>query len=228
MGCLNYLVCSSRPDIAFAAIFLNYFVENSGEKHWKAGKRVLRYFNGSKSNSLVLRRKDKLTLECFSDADWAGNLDHRKSTSGYCFKIRSSSVVVSWPTKVQRLVATSTAEAEKNSSVEGTKQAIHWRDLLLDLSVEVQKPIEIFVDNQAWIALSKQSIHYGKTKHFARKLHFLWELVERGELEVKYLQTDLMILHVLAKGLAKTKHARFCAALLGDTQIGRRGEGSQD
>ena len=86
---------------------------------------------------------------CFSDADWAGNLDHRKSTSGFCFKLRSSSVVVSWPTKVQRFVATSTAEAEKNSSLEGTKQAIHWRHLLLDLSVEVQKPIEIFVDNQA-------------------------------------------------------------------------------
>ena len=96
------------------------------------------------------------------------------------------------------------------------------------LKVEVQKPIEIFVDNQPCIALSKQFIHYGKTKHFALKLHSIRELVEKGELELKYLQTDLMIANVLTNRLGKTKHARFCAALLGDTQPERRGEGSQD
>ena len=87
VGCLNYLACSSRPDIAFAANCLSPFVENPGEKHWKAGKRFLRYLKCFKSKSLVFRRGGKLTLECFSDADWAGNLDHRKSTSGYCFKL---------------------------------------------------------------------------------------------------------------------------------------------
>ena len=180
----NYLACSSRPDIASAANFLSSFVENPGEKHWKAGKRVLSYLKGSKSKSFVFRRGDKLTLECFSDADWAGHLDHRKSTSGCCFKLSSTSAVVSWSTKVQRCVATSTAEAEMSSLVEATKEAIHLRDLLQDLSVEVQKLIEIFVDNQACIALSRQSTHYGKTKHFAIKLHFIRELVERGELEL--------------------------------------------
>ena len=115
-----------------------------------------------------------------------------------------------------------------NSLVDATKEAIHLRDLLQDLSVEVQKPIEIFVDNQACIALTKQSTHYGKTKHFALKPHFIRELVETGELELKYLQTDLMIADVLTNGLGKTKHARFCAALLGDTQPERRGEGSQE
>ena len=115
-----------------------------------------------------------------------------------------------------------------NYLVEATMEAIHLRDLLQDLSVEVQKPIEIFVENQACIALSKQSTHYGKTKHFSLKLHFIRELVERGELELKYLQTDLMIADVPTKGLGKTKHARFCVALLGDTQPERRGEGSQE
>ena len=204
------------------------FVENPGKKHWKAGKRVLRYLKGSKSKSLVFRRGDKLTLECYSDAEWAGNLDNRKNTSGYCFKFSSSSAVVSWSSKVQICVATSTAEAEMSSSVEATKEAIHLRDLLQDLSVEVQKPIEIFVDNQACIALSKQSIHYGKPKDFAPKLHFIRELVERGELELRHLQTDLMNADVPTKGLGKTKHTRFCAALLGDTQPERRGEGSQE
>ena len=100
------------------------------------------------------------------------------------------------------------------------------RDLLQNISVEVQKPIEIFVDNQACIALSKPSIDYGKTKHFALKLHFITELVERGELELKYLQTDRMIADVLTKGLGKTKLASFCVALSGDTQPEKSGEGS--
>ena len=97
----------------------------------------MRYLKGSKSKSSIFKRGDKLTLECFSDADWAGNLDHRKSSSVYCFKLISSSAVVSWSTKVQRCVATSTAEAEKNSLVEATKEAIHLRDLPQDLNVEV-------------------------------------------------------------------------------------------
>ena len=69
VGCLNYLACSSRPDIAFVANFFSSFDDNPGEKHWKAGKRVSRYLKGSKSKSLVFMRGDKSTLECFSDAD---------------------------------------------------------------------------------------------------------------------------------------------------------------
>ena len=137
MGCLNYLAFSRRPDIAFAANFLSSFVDNPGEKPWKAGKRFLRYIKGSKSKSLVLRRGDKIIMDCFFDADWAGDLDHRKSTSGYCFKLSSSSAVVSWSTKVQRFVGTSTAETEMISLVEATKEAIQLRDLLQDLCVEV-------------------------------------------------------------------------------------------
>ena len=76
-----------------------------------------------------------LNLECFSDADRAGNLDHRKSTSSYCFKLSSSSAVVSWSKKVKRCVATSTAEAEMNSLVDATREAIHLRDLLQDLAL---------------------------------------------------------------------------------------------
>ena len=160
VGCLNYLACSSRPDIALTANFLVSFVENPGGKHWKAGKRVLRYLNGLKSKSLVFRRGDKLTSECFSDAHWAGNSDNKKSTSGLCFKLSSSSGVVSWSTKVQRCVAAWTAEAEMNSLVEATKEAIQLRDLL-------------------------QSIHYEKSNHFALKLHLIRDRVERGELELK-------------------------------------------
>ena len=62
VGCLSYLACSSRPDIAFAAIFLNSFVENPGKKHWKPGKRVLRFLKSSKSKSLVFKRGYKLTV----------------------------------------------------------------------------------------------------------------------------------------------------------------------
>ena len=167
-------------------------------------------------------------LEFLSDAEWTENLDHSKSSSGFCFKLSSSSADASWSTKVQICVATATAVAEINSLVEATKEAIHFKDLLQDLAIEIQKPIEIFIDNQACIALSKLSTHYGKTKHFALRLHFIRELAERRELELKYLQTVLMIADALTKELGNTKHAKFYAALLGDTQPEMRGEESQE
>ena len=76
--------------------------------------------------------------------------------------------------------------------------------------------------------LTKQSIHYGKTKHFALKLQFIRELVDRGELELKDLRTNLKIADVLTKGLGTTKPAKFFAVLLGGTQPERRGESSQE
>ena len=83
IGCHNFLALSSRPDMCFAANALNYFVENPGEVHWKAAKRVLRYFRGTMNQTSTLRKTQVLDLLNFSDADWAGNIDHRRSTSGF-------------------------------------------------------------------------------------------------------------------------------------------------
>ena len=77
IGCLNYLALLNRPDICFAANALSSFVENPGEVHCKAAKRVLRYLRGTMNQTLTFRRTQVLDLLNFSDADWAGNIDNR-------------------------------------------------------------------------------------------------------------------------------------------------------
>ena len=143
----------SRPDICFAANALSSVVENPREVYWKAAKRVLRYLRGTLNQTLTFRKIQNLDLLNFSDADWAGNIDNRGSTSGFCFKL-SESGATSWGCKAQKTVATSTAEAEFNSVVEASKEAIHLSEILEDLGIFCKLPLKIFVDNQACIALT--------------------------------------------------------------------------
>ena len=217
VGCLNYRALSSRPDICFAANLLSSFVENPGEKHWKAGKNCLRYLLGTKSLPLVYRRDKALNLVSYSDADWAGNIDNRRSTSGYCFKLSDNSGVISWSSRFQRCVSTSTAEAEHNAVVETVKEGIHLQGILSDLGILRNRLLEVFVDNQACIALSKHSMNHGKTKHFAIKLHFLRELVEQKKVTLTFLPTANMPADALTKNLGKCKTAFFRDILLGTT-----------
>ena len=103
IGCLNYLALSNRPDNCFAANALRSFVKNSGEVHWKAAKRVLRYLRGTMNQTLTFRKTQVLDLLNFSDADWAGNIENRRSTSGFCFKLSESSGAISWVFRPKRL-----------------------------------------------------------------------------------------------------------------------------
>ena len=103
VGCLNYLAIKCRPDIAHTDNLLSSIVENTGRRHWNAAKGCLRYLKGTKTKSekMVFRKSEKLELTGFSDSDWAGNIDNRKSTSGFCFKLNNSSGAISWASKFQ-------------------------------------------------------------------------------------------------------------------------------
>ena len=215
VGCLNYLALTSRPDIAHAANLLSSFVENPGRQHWNAAKGCLRYLKGTKSEKMIFRKSEKLELTGFSDSDWAGNIDNRKSTSGFCFKLNNCSGAISWASKLQNRVSTSTAEAEFNAVVEASKEAVHLVNLLRELDLEIQQSVNVFVDNQACIALSKNSMNHGKTKHFSLKVHFVRNLVQSRLLELNYLPTDRMPADTLTIALGRTKVSLFRDVLLG-------------
>ena len=112
IGCLNYLANTTRPDITFAVRALSRYVQNPGRKHLLQGKHILRYLKATKCRKLTYRKSKTLALTGFSDADSAGKLDDRRSTSGFCFFLNSESGAISWSSKLQTTVATSTAEAE--------------------------------------------------------------------------------------------------------------------
>ena len=133
------------------------------------------------------------------------------------------SEAISWGCKAQKTVATSTTEAKFKSVVEASKEAIHLSGIIEDLVIFCKLPLKIFVDNQACIALSKHSMHQGKTKHFAIKLHFVRELVENQKLELSYLTTENMPADILTKSHGIRKHSHFPLYLLCETYLERRG-----
>lgn len=131
VGSLNYLATCTRPDIAFAVGTLGQFSANPSMEHWQAAKRVLRYLRGTSDFALQLGGTDKLTLQGYSDADYAGDIASRRSTSGYAFFVGSA--LVSWRSKKQSIVALSTTEAEYIAAVAAGQEGVALRSLLAEL-----------------------------------------------------------------------------------------------
>ncbi len=180
-----------------------------------AAKRILRYLKGTMREKLIFRKGVNVDILANSDADWAGNTDDRKSTSGFCIKLNSQSGVVCWKSKKQTTVATSTAEAEMTACVALVNEVIYVNGILKDLQVKVNSPIVLKIDNQACIAHSKQATHHSRTKHFAVKLHYVRDLVEKGLLRLEYTSTENQPADVLTKSLGKTKTGDYRNYLLG-------------
>ncbi|KAG6474130.1 hypothetical protein ZIOFF_068054 [Zingiber officinale] len=149
------------------------------------------------------RRSNKFELYGFSDSDWAGSVDDMKSTSGYCFSLGSA--CFSWCSKKQEIVAQSTAEAEFVAATSAVNQAIWLRKLLNDMSYIMEKETKVSVDNQATLAISKNPIFHGKTKHFNVKYYYLREVQQMGEVELIYCTTEDQLADIFTKSFHQSR-----------------------
>lgn len=200
VGKLLYLSTRTRPDVTFAVCNVAKYTSNPTEEHWKAVKHILRYLVGTINYGLLYNRADSSSECCgYSDADWAGDLDDRKSTSGYVFQVGGAPV--SWRSCKQSSVALSTAEAEYIALSSAAQEAIWMRTLLSELKRESTKPALIYEDNQAAICLSKNPQFHGRSKHIEIKYHFIRDQVKNGVINVKYCKTDDMTADIMTKGL---------------------------
>uniref|UniRef100_A0AAV1UD62 Reverse transcriptase Ty1/copia-type domain-containing protein n=1 Tax=Peronospora matthiolae TaxID=2874970 RepID=A0AAV1UD62_9STRA len=87
VGALMHLTTATRPDTAFAVGYVLRFMKNPQEEHWVVVKRIFRYLQGTKMHGICYKPKAKIEFRGYSDADWAGDLADRKSTSGYVFML---------------------------------------------------------------------------------------------------------------------------------------------
>ncbi|KAK5795584.1 hypothetical protein PVK06_036853 [Gossypium arboreum] len=202
VGCLLYLT-ATRLDILYAVSFLSRFMHCCNVTHFKAAKRVLRYVKGTLGYGVKFERIEELKLVGYSDSDWAGSVDDMKSTSGYFFTLGSG--VFSWSSKKQQTVAQSTAEAEYIASAGAVNQAIWLRKLLYDLNEEQVEATEIKVDNQSAIAIAKNPVFHGKTKHFKIKYHFVREAELSKEINLVHCCSEVQLADILTKPLATTR-----------------------
>ena len=211
VGSLLYAAIATRPDIAQAVGVVSKFCANPTQSHFTAAKRILRYLKGTVSLGLSYKKCADGILTGYSDADWAGDVDDRHSTSGNVFSLARGAV--SWLSKKQATVALSTAEAEYVALSTATQEAIWLRRLLTDVGEPLEEPIVIHEDNQGAIAMAKNPVDHARTKHIDIRYHFVREGVQNGVIVLKYVATDEMIADILTKPLPKHRFEKLVTEL---------------
>ena len=199
VGALMYVATCTRPDIAHAVGEVAKYCERYNKSHWTAAKRILKYLKTNQDMSIVFSGFNKGELIGFADANWAGDLDTRRSTTGYVFFLNGSAI--SWNSKRQPTVATSSTEAEYMSLYSATQEAIWLRCLLKDLQYCAEVATTIFQENQGCIALAKNPVYHSRTKHIDIKFHFLREKVASEVIALEFKPTEEMIADGFTKAL---------------------------
>ncbi|CAL2243024.1 unnamed protein product [Prunus armeniaca] len=198
IGSLMYLT-ATRPDIMYVVSLLSRFMEKPIELHYLAAKRVLRYLKGTVDYGLFYKKGKSNELVGFSDSDYAGDLEDRKSTSGHVFML--SSGAVSWSSKKQQVVTLSTTEAEFIAAASCACQAVWLRRILEELHCIQKKPTLIYCDNSSTIKLSKNPVLHGRSKHIDVRFHFLRDLTKAGVVDLVHCQSQDQIADILTKPL---------------------------
>uniref|UniRef100_A0AAV1UF45 Integrase catalytic domain-containing protein n=1 Tax=Peronospora matthiolae TaxID=2874970 RepID=A0AAV1UF45_9STRA len=188
VGALMHLTTSTRPDIAFAVGYVSRFMKNPQEEHWVAVKRIFRYLQGTKTHGICYKPSARIDFRGYSDADWAGELTDRKSTSGYTFMLLRLAIQEGkW---IHRLLC----EIVMAANEEGPELMIHE-------------------DNQSCIKMTKNPVNHGRAKHIDIKYHHIRDEVKRGEVKLKYCETAVMLADIMTKGLHGPRHKEMTTAL---------------
>ena len=220
VGSLLYLTMVTRPDICFAVKELSRMLDSPGEEAWKAGQHLLEYVYNTNHYAIRYTKPENVkdilvtgVLKGYSDADWAGQVDDRRSTSGYVFFVAGGPV--SWQAKTQKSVALSTAEAEYMALSDASKEAVHLKALLVSIGIEDKTPVVIYEDNQAAQKIAENPVLHDRTKHIDIRYHFVRELVQGLQISVVYIETKQMIADLLTKAVTKVVHDKLVGQLFG-------------
>jgi hypothetical protein len=187
VGALQYLTLT-RPDISFAVNKVCQFLHAPTTIHWSAVKRILRYIQGTLSMGLKVRRSASTTVGAFSDADWAGCVDDRRSTGG--FAVFFGSNLISWSARKQPTVSRSSTEAEYKALANATAETMWIQQLLTELQVPHSPVARLWCDNIGATYLSANPVFHARTKHIEVDFHFVRERVAQKLLDIRNISTN--------------------------------------
>jgi ribonuclease HI len=147
---------------------------------------------------MIMSKGVRITAYC--DADWAGDKDDRKSTSGYCIFINNN--LINWCSKKQSVVALSSAEAEYMAISEAIKELIWIRMIMKELMITVETPSILYVDNQSAIRISENDGEHERTKHIDVRHYFIKDTINQGEIKLKWISTNDQLADIFTKALS--------------------------
>eukprot|EP00253_Pinus_taeda_P032801 PITA_32801 len=197
-------------EVAFATVTIlyqaNVRVNNIQTPHvlWYGKTPTIKYFKVFGSKCYIKRTDEKLGKfepRADEDADWAGSVDERKSTSGGAFYMGSR--LVSWFSKKQSSIALSTAEAEYVVATSCCTQLLWMMQTLQDIQITCTPPISILCDNTSAISISKNPVIHSKTKHLPIKYHFLCEQVLEQKVKLEYVPSKEQVADIFIKSLPR-------------------------
>ena len=220
VGGLLWLSNCTRPDIAFATNQLARFLSCPGPSHFAAAKRVLRYLQGTQKLGIGYRRSDKddvkaNVLTCYVDSDHAGNVEDRRSISGYVFYLNGGPI--SWTSKRQACIAISSTEGEFYSASQAAQDTVYHRRILEELGFQQKKPTILFEDNFACIYLSKKDGSINRMKHIDTRVHRLRELTREAVIVLTKIHTGEQIADTFTKALPFASFKKHRDALMVST-----------
>ncbi|GJR68330.1 retrovirus-related pol polyprotein from transposon TNT 1-94 [Tanacetum coccineum] len=201
IGSLMYLT-SSRPDLVQAVCYCARYQARPTQKHLKEVKRIFKYLKGTINMGLWYPKDSGFELTAFSDADHAGCLDTRKSTSGGIQFLGDK--LVSWMSKKQNCTAMSSAEAEYVALSASCAQVMWMRTQLQDYGFNYNK-IPLYCDSQSAIAISCNPVQHSRTKHIHTRYHFIKEQVENGIIELYFVRTEYQLADMFTKALPEDR-----------------------
>jgi len=209
IGSLLYLAICTRPDILFAVSRASRKSTDPNLEDWMNVLKIFRYLKYTKNYGIKIEKG--MNLKIFVDADFAGDPNTRKSTSG--FLMLMGDTPTSWYSKLQHCVSTSTTEAEYYSLSECAKHSLWYKNLLNELNINI-KEITIFVDNKATIYNSENQSINPKSKHIDIRYHHIRDLVNKKIIKLKYIKSKDNLADGFTKYLNNSLMDKFRNTLL--------------
>jgi hypothetical protein len=201
IGSLLYL-CASRPDIVLSVGVCARYQASPKESHMMALKRIFRYLVDTPRYGIWYPKGSSFILNGYTDADWAGDKDDRKSTSGACQFLGRS--LVCWSSKKQNCISLSTAEAEYVATASGCTRLFWMRQTLEEYGVTCDK-VPLLCDNESAIKIAYNPVQHSRTKHIEIRNHFIRDHVARGDIELIYVPTKDQLADIFTKPLDEAR-----------------------
>jgi hypothetical protein len=204
IGSLRYLV-NTRPDLAFAVGYVSCFPEEPWEDHLVAVKKILCYVAGTCNLGLWFGQKkgNQALLTGFSDADFVGDVDARKSTTWVIFFLVNSPIT--WQSAKQKVVAQSSCESEYIAAANVTCQVSWLARVLAEVQGSALSTPLLRVVNKSTITLIKNPVLHKQSKHIEVKYHLVWESTEYGRIKVEFIGNEEQLGDILTKPLSRVK-----------------------